>query len=800
MQRKYDKCPNCMQALGQGEDVCPYCGFDVSGYEEKPNCLRPFTVLQGKYMIGRVIGMGGFGITYIGWDLNLQTYIAIKEYYPESFAQRDTTTTTIVSTIDSRKEIYDKGLKRYVEEARNLSKFYQLQGIVSVKDFFYENGTGYIVMEYINGVDLKHYLKGMGGTLDEATVLALMKPVFESLYEVHKNGLVHRDISPDNIMVDNEGKIKLIDFGSVRGQSAETDKTYTVILKHGYAPPEQYYAKGKQGPWTDIYSLCATMYKMLTGEVPPNGVERMEDDTYVNPSAKGIAVSERTEAVLRKGLAVKATDRYQNIGELLTDLYGNGPVPMMNTMPQANPYAAPGNNSTSVSMQSMHLTPGQNNAESSNNKKKIGIIVAVAAAVVALIVGLVLILSGGKKKEKSTTEADKQTTEAATETDATTEAQAGATTEAQANGEYEYIWPTALSDTWRDYTANIDGTIYQFPLPYTEWKAKGWQTDDPVTKVASDGWDTLTCYTDRAQMSIVVANPSMNEADLEDCFVVGFSFSAKTDKYKDGFSIELSNGIKLFEASESDIKTAFGAPESRFEGDDYDGAKYISIDYAGDDVKDGMDLEVSDNQKLYSIRLVNSKMPDIAANAGDISIDAPAINDKYVAPDGPSTDRFDNIITIGDKNYVLPVTFSELAADGWILDTAVPTYIGGKSSESTYMEKNGEKIGITLENYTANAILPEHGYVSEIEVDADYYTGTIVFPGGIALGDDGSKIESVYGDLGEDDFSKEDYSSFISYFVYHNVGNYDYISINAYADPETGKITDYTYSTSEDIE
>ena len=150
-----------MQALGQGEDVCPYCGFDVSGYEEKPNCLRPFTVLQGKYMIGRVIGMGGFGITYIGWDLNLQTYIAIKEYYPESFAQRDAMTTTIVSTLDSKKEIYDKGLKRYVEEARNLSKFYQLQGIVSVKDFFYENGTGYIVMEYINGVDLKHYLSWM---------------------------------------------------------------------------------------------------------------------------------------------------------------------------------------------------------------------------------------------------------------------------------------------------------------------------------------------------------------------------------------------------------------------------------------------------------------------------------------------------------------------------------------------------------------------------------------------------------------------------------------------------------------
>lgn len=802
MQNRYDKCPNCMQALGQGEDTCPYCGFDVNGYEEKTNCLRPFTVLQGKYMIGRVIGMGGFGITYIGWDLNLQTYIAIKEYFPESFAHRDTMATTTVTTNENKQEIYDKGLKRYVEEARNLSKFYRLQGIVSVKDFFYENGTGYIVMEYINGVDLKHYLKGMGGTLDEATVLALMRPVFESLYEVHKNGLVHRDISPDNIMVDNEGKIKLIDFGSVRGQSAETDKTYTVILKHGYAPPEQYYAKGKQGPWTDIYSLCATMYKMLTGEVPPNGVERMEDDTYVNPSSKGITVSERTEAVLRKGLAVKATERYQNIGELLSDLYGSGPIASVNAVPQANPYAAPGNNSTSVSMQSMHLTPGQNNAESSNNKKKIGLIAGIAAAVVALIIGLVLILGGGKKKENdiTTTEAPADTTEAASATDVTTEGTTEATTEANATGSYEYIWPTALSDTWRDYTASIDGTLYQFPLPYSEWKSKGWQTDSSVIKVAAGDWDYLTCYTDRAELTVVVANPGMNEADINSCFVVGFSFNARIDDYKDDFSIELSNGIKLFTSTENDIKTAFGAPESRYEGThSIDDSQYVAIDYAGDDVKDGMDLEVSDEMNLYSISIVNSNLPDIGTNVGDISVDAPAINDKYVAPDGPSTDRFDSIITIGDKNYVLPVTFSEFAADGWTLDSSVSAYIGGKDSESTYMEKDGEKIGITLDNYTGNAILPEHAYISGIDVDMNYYTGNAVFPGGISMTDDGNKIESVYGDLGEDDFSKDEYSSFISYYAY-KYEDTQYISISAYADPSTGKITDYSYSTSKKIE
>lgn len=800
MQNRYDKCPNCMQTLGQGEDVCPYCGFDVSGYEDKPNCLKPFTVLQGKYMIGRVIGMGGFGITYIGWDLNLQTYIAIKEYYPESFAQRDTTTTTIVSTLESKKEIYDKGLTRYVEEARNLSKFYQLQGIVSVKDFFYENGTGYIVMEYINGVDLKQYLNGMGGKLDETTVLALMKPVFESLYEVHKNGLVHRDISPDNIMVDNEGKIKLIDFGSVRGQSAQTDKTYTVILKHGYAPPEQYYAKGKQGPWTDIYSLCATMYKMLTGEVPPNGVERMEEDTYIDPSNKGVRVSERTEAVLRKGLAVKAGDRYQNIGELLTDLYGSGPVPSVNAMPQANPYLASGANSMSASMQSMHLTPEQTSNTDEGKKKNVGLIAGIAAAAVALIVGVVLIINGRPKEPgaNTTTNLVNATEEQKSTEEITTESVEG-TTEANTEGTDEYVWPTEVSDSWRDYTADIDGTVYKFPMPYSEWKTKGWQTDDSTTMVAAGDWSYISCYTDRAQLTAIIANPGVNQEKIEDCYVVGFSFNSRSGKYKDDFSIRLSKGITLFASTENDIKTAFGAPEYRSENEYSDGSgTYVSIDYAGDDIKDGMDLEVTPDDNLVFVRLINSHMPEGATSVADLNTNEPAINSQYAAPSGASADRFDGIITIGDKNYVLPVPFTELEKDGWTLDTSVAEYIGGKSSENTTMEKNGEKLTIQLKNFTGNAILPKYGYITEIDVDQDYYTGTIVFPGGITIGDDGSKIESLYGDLGEDGFSKDTYSSFISYYVYYYEDG-EYVSVDAYADPETGKITDYSYTTSKEI-
>jgi len=322
MIERFDKCPNCFKPHN-GQSVCAHCGFDITGYKIPQNALPPFTVLEGKYMLGRTLGMGGFGITYLGWDMNLETLIAIKEYYPGSFVFRDTTKaeTTQITVTGSNQEMYDKGLRRYVEEAKNLSKFYNLPGIVSVKDFFYANGTAYMVMEHVDGITLKAHLEKMGGRMDENTVITLMKPIIESLQLVHEKGLVHRDISPDNIMVNREGKIKLIDFGSVRGQSLESDMTYTVILKHGYAPQEQYYAKGKQGPWTDVYSLCATMYKMLTGQIPPNSIERMSGDTYLSPSACGIKISTNTEKVLNKGLAPKIEDRYQNLGELKDALY-----------------------------------------------------------------------------------------------------------------------------------------------------------------------------------------------------------------------------------------------------------------------------------------------------------------------------------------------------------------------------------------------------------------------------------------------------------------------------------------------
>ncbi len=774
MQTRYDRCPNCMQALQNGEDTCPYCGFDVNGYEERGNCLKPFTVLENKYMLGRVLGVGGFGITYIGWDLNLQTYIAIKEYFPESLAGRDVNENQTVVPNETSREVYDKGLRRYVEEAQNISKFYQLQGIVSVKDFFYANGTAYIVMEYINGVNLKDYLKNYGGKLDEATVLALMKPVFESLYQIHNAGLVHRDISPDNIMVDKDGKIKLIDFGSARGQSAETDKTYTVILKHGYAPSEQYYAKGNQGPWTDIYSLCATMYKMLTGVIPPNSVERMEQDMYQSPTQMGIQVSQRTEYVLSRGLAVKAGDRYQDIGQLLTDLYGEAPVMQQSgsSVPISDVSAAA--NPASLTNQSMHITvPPTQMQTTAKNKKTAFIVIGSLAAV--LVIGIILFFALGKKDNGNKTTEDTATENVTTDTDASTENPSTdePSTEIPEDTGYKYVWPTELSDNWKDYQIDFNGTICQFPIPYSEWSSMGWKADVLPTTLAAGDDTFVDFYMNDIELSVDIANLGLAEADIRDCFIIGISIDADSDYIAPGYVITMSGGLKLGEATEQDIKSVFGAPDYRSEDETEDG-NIVSLDYAGDTWEDGMDLELNAEGKLSAIRLINTKAPEgFDPGAANINTEAPEINSHYVAPTGPAADRFDNIVTLDGVNYRVPVPASVLAENGWVLDTTTDDYVLGESYTSTYMQKNGSRIEVDLYNYTTDAILPINAWVTEISVEDGYIDVEAIFPGGIILGNTAVDFEGLFSDLG-DDYMVNDYTSMKSQYAYHNIDENSY--------------------------
>ena len=290
--------------------------------EENLYCLRKGTRLIGRYTIEGVLGQGGFGITYLGMDELHKKKVAIKEFFPQGIVTRnieyeDTVTVTLVG----EKENYEKGKERFLKEAQTMAMFSKDKGIVKALDFFEINNTAYIVMEYLEGVTLKQYLRE-NKRIDAEDLVELLVPLIEALDEIHSQGLIHRDISPDNIMVLPDGRIKLMDFGAARDYTEFGEKSLSIVLKPGYAPPEQYQTHGVQGPWTDIYALCATMYKCITGENPPDAIDRLVDDHLKKISAFGFTVSPQIEEAIIKGMSVAAKDRYQNVGDFCEDLYG----------------------------------------------------------------------------------------------------------------------------------------------------------------------------------------------------------------------------------------------------------------------------------------------------------------------------------------------------------------------------------------------------------------------------------------------------------------------------------------------
>lgn len=314
-------CSKCMNPIEETDVECPFCGFAIN-VEIPPHHLAPGTILNNKFMVGAALGEGGFGVTYIGRDTKLDMKVAIKEYYPNGYVNRSNTISPSVnsSTSGEKKDFFDAGKERFLREARILAKFSGSTGIVDVRDFFEENNTAYIVMEYLDGQTLKDYLKNKG-TLNPEQTIRLLMPVMDSLKKVHTQGLIHRDISPDNIMI-VDGHVKLLDFGAARNVSATANKSLSVMLKPGYAPEEQYRSKGAQGPWTDVYALCATMYKCITGITPDDSTQRVFSDELKTPSALGINIDPVIEKALLKGLNVMQKDRYQNIDELLNGFKG----------------------------------------------------------------------------------------------------------------------------------------------------------------------------------------------------------------------------------------------------------------------------------------------------------------------------------------------------------------------------------------------------------------------------------------------------------------------------------------------
>lgn len=275
-------------------------------------------ILNNRYRIDAILAMGGFGITYRAWDCTLEKKVAIKEFYPNGLVTR--TEEKLVSVyVTENEDQFEHGKTRFLREARDVSRFSNNPNIVTVFDFFEANGTAYIVMEFLEGMTLKQYIDRSGGRIDESMAINVIFALMTTLETVHNEGVVHRDIAPDNIFVCNDKRIKLIDFGAARETTDMSQNSSSVILKHGYAPVEQYSRHGNIGPWTDVYAFGALIYYMMTGVRPLDSVDRMIDDSLEPPSHLNPSIPYAMDVVTMKALKVNAKDRYQNMGEMRAD-------------------------------------------------------------------------------------------------------------------------------------------------------------------------------------------------------------------------------------------------------------------------------------------------------------------------------------------------------------------------------------------------------------------------------------------------------------------------------------------------
>lgn len=319
------RCMGCMAEMAEDERICRHCGYQKGTDVKEAYYLLPGTVLKEKYLIGRVLGYGGFGVTYIGWDQVLQRKVAVKEYLPSDFATRSYGSRRVTVFSGEAAEQFQAGLESFLFEARRLAKFNAVAETVDIYDCFEGNGSGYIVMEYLDGATVKEVLrKRRRISVDQARAIALS--VLRGLAAVHKEGIIHRDIAPDNIFITKRGQVKILDFGAARYATAVQSKSLSVILKPGFAPEEQYRSHGEQGPWTDVYALGATLYCMITGKRPEESIQRLAEDHVKPPSELGIAIDPNIENAIMNSLNVRKEYRIQDAESFFKALRGKEEV------------------------------------------------------------------------------------------------------------------------------------------------------------------------------------------------------------------------------------------------------------------------------------------------------------------------------------------------------------------------------------------------------------------------------------------------------------------------------------------
>ncbi len=315
-------CMGCMENIEDEVLQCPHCGF-MQNNQNVQGLLQTGTILQNRYIVGRSIGNGGFGVTYIGLDAQLKRKIAIKEFFPRKTSARMKDGLCVVAPSIECQQAFNRGLEQFLNEAKHLARLSHIQGIVYIYNFFQENGTGYIIMEYLEGQDLRNLLHQHNEKLpfDEAKELILS--VLYILKNVHMNGILHRDIAPDNVFITEDKIVKLIDFGAARHAVRQPSEETDILLKVGYAPVEQYYVDGKQGAWTDMYEVGALFYRMLTGVKPMPSIERAKKDMLQLPSELGVKLPDYAEAAIMTSLNIDSRYRIQSARDYMHALHGD---------------------------------------------------------------------------------------------------------------------------------------------------------------------------------------------------------------------------------------------------------------------------------------------------------------------------------------------------------------------------------------------------------------------------------------------------------------------------------------------
>ena len=331
-----NRCMSCMKPIST--EVCPHCGF--SGEAQPEHALPYGTILRGRYLVGKVLGQGGFGITYVGWDLALEQKVAIKEYYPSGQVIRTGATGNVLhwSATPQAMEFRENGVEGFLKEARKMARITRVPEATLVYDTFPENGTAYIVMEFVEGQTLKDQLAEKGPmTWEQAKDVFL--PAIRAMEAIHQAGIIHRDLSPDNLMLDPDGSVKILDLGAAKDLSANSGASSMVVAKGGFSPLEQYTQRGASGPWTDVYAMAATVYYTLTGIVPQPAMERLEEDQLRWDIPQLQKLPQTVRKALKDALAVRAQDRTRSMAELLASLQ-NDPAPEIpvskETTPQKN--------------------------------------------------------------------------------------------------------------------------------------------------------------------------------------------------------------------------------------------------------------------------------------------------------------------------------------------------------------------------------------------------------------------------------------------------------------------------------